>query len=100
VSRCTKLNADDLLLDRRARHVQAAQPIFGCRRRRGGCIRAALTIERQQCLRDPRFDFRFTVEMRNKAPNDLAHVNMDIGLHRNIDVAAIWPASRARLSSV
>ena len=55
----------------------------------GTCIAAALTIERQQRLRDARFGFRFTVELRNEALDDLAHVNMHIGLHRDIDVGAI-----------
>ena len=55
----------------------------------GVCIAAALTIERQQRLRDARFGFRFTVELRNEALDHLAHVNMHIGLHRNIDVGAV-----------
>ncbi len=55
----------------------------------GACIDAALTIERQQRLRDPRFDFRFMVEMRNEALDDWAHVNLDVGLHRDIHLGAI-----------
>jgi len=55
----------------------------------GGCVSAVLTIERQQRLRDARFGFRFTVELRNEAIDDLAHVNMHIGLHGDIDVGAI-----------
>jgi hypothetical protein len=40
-------------------------------------------------LRDPRFGFRFIVELRNQALDDLAHVNMEIRLHRDIDVGAV-----------
>ena len=53
------------------------------------CIAAALAIDHQQRLRDARFGFRFTVELRNEAIDDLAHVNMHIGLHGDIDVGAI-----------
>jgi hypothetical protein len=48
----------------------------------GACIRAGLTIEGQQRLRDPRLDLRFTVEAADDALDDLAHVNLDTGLHR------------------
>jgi hypothetical protein len=41
----------------------------------GACIATALAIDRQQRLRDARFGFRFTVELRNEALDDLAHVN-------------------------
>ena len=61
----------------------------------GGCVSAVLIIERQQRLRDPRFGFRVMVEMRNEALDDLAHVNMDIRLHCDIDVGAVM-ASQSR----
>ena len=54
-----------------------------------GRIGAALTIERQQRLRDPRLDFGFTVEAADDAFDDMAKVDLDIGLHRDIDVGAI-----------
>jgi hypothetical protein len=61
----------------------------------GVCSAAALTIERQQRLRDARFGFRFTVELRNEALDDLAHVNMQIGLYRDIQTGAVM-ASQPR----
>jgi hypothetical protein len=62
-----------------------------------GCICAVRTVERQQRLRDPRFDFRFMVEMRNEALDDLAHVNLDTACTAILTSAPSWPASRARL---
>jgi hypothetical protein len=55
----------------------------------GGCIGAALTIDRQQRLRDPRFGVRFVVELRDNALDDGAHVDMNIGLHRDIHVGSV-----------
>ena len=43
----------------------------------------------EQRLRDPRFGFRFMVEVRDQALDDLAHVDIDVGLHRDIDVGAL-----------
>ena len=54
----------------------------------GARVCTALIIERQQRLGDPRFDFRFMVELR-LALDDLAHVDMDVGLHRDIDFGAV-----------
>ena len=47
------------------------------------CICAALTIERQQRLRDPRLGFWFVVEVRDQTFHDLAHVDIHVGLHRD-----------------
>ena len=61
--------------------------MIGDRRVRGVC--AALTIERQQRLRDPRLDFGFMVEAADDAFDNAAKVDAHIGLHRDIDVGAI-----------
>ena len=55
----------------------------------GACIGAALTIEHQQRLRDPRLDLGFMVEAAEDAFDDAAKVDAHIGLHRDIDVGAV-----------
>ena len=66
----------------------------------GVCIAAALTIERQQRLRDARLGFRFTVELRNEAFDDLAHVNMHIGLYRDIHIGAVMASQSGQASDL
>jgi hypothetical protein len=52
-------------------------------------IAAALSIEVQQRLRDPRFNIRLMVEVRDEALDNLAYVDARAGLDSHIDFGAI-----------
>ena len=54
-----------------------------------------LIIDFHKRLRDPRLGFGFMVEVRDQALDDLAHVDIDVGLHRDIDLSAVM-AGQAR----
>jgi hypothetical protein len=49
-------------------------------------------IDFHKSLRNPRLGFGFMIEVRDQALDDLAHIDIDVGLHRNIDRGAVMPS--------
>jgi hypothetical protein len=55
----------------------------------GGWVSAALTIDRQQRLRDPCLNLGFMVEGADNAFDNATKVDVHISLHRDLDVGSV-----------